>query len=66
MHADLRSRPKVESRGLAFLEQEGVRIIRTPFRAPNCNAYPERFAGRSRRGALIASFCWGSTIFVAR
>jgi putative transposase len=28
---------------LEFLEQEGVRIIRTPFRAPNRNAYAERF-----------------------
>jgi putative transposase len=28
---------------LAFLEHEGVRIIRTPFHAPNCNAYAERF-----------------------
>jgi len=28
---------------LEFLEQEGVRIIRTPFRAPNCDAYAERF-----------------------
>ena len=28
---------------LEFLEQEGVRIIRTPFLAPNCNAYAERF-----------------------
>jgi hypothetical protein len=24
---------------LEFLEQEGVRIIRTPFRAPNCKGY---------------------------
>jgi putative transposase len=32
------------SRGVReFLEREGVRIIRTPFRAPNCNAYAERF-----------------------
>jgi hypothetical protein len=32
------------SRGvLAFLEDEGVRSIQTPFRAPNCNAYAERF-----------------------
>ena len=28
---------------LEFLEHEGVRIIQTPFRAPNCNAYAERF-----------------------
>ncbi|HEY6616833.1 MAG TPA: integrase core domain-containing protein, partial [Vicinamibacterales bacterium] len=28
---------------LEFLEQERVRIIQTPFRAPNCNAYAERF-----------------------
>jgi hypothetical protein len=32
-----------------FLEHEGVRIIRTPFRAPNCNAYAERCAPRRRR-----------------
>jgi len=28
---------------LAFLQQEGVRIIQSPLRAPNCNAYAERF-----------------------
>jgi putative transposase len=28
---------------LAFLHQEGERIIQTPFRAPNCNAYAGRF-----------------------
>ncbi len=34
---------KSSRRVLEFLEHEGVRIIRTPFRAPNCNAYAERF-----------------------
>jgi putative transposase len=34
---------KWSSAVLEFLEQEGVRIVQTPFRAPNCNAYAERF-----------------------
>ena len=28
---------------VGFLDREGVRIIRTPVRAPNCHAYAERF-----------------------
>jgi putative transposase len=28
---------------LQFLELAGIQVIRTPFRAPNCNAYAERF-----------------------
>jgi putative transposase len=41
------------SRGvLEFLEHEGVRIVRTPFRAPNCNAYAERFV-RSIKGECL-------------
>jgi putative transposase len=35
--------PKWSSAVEAFLKHEGVRIIRTPARAPNCNAYAERF-----------------------
>ena len=34
---------KWSSAVLEFLEQEGVRIVQPPFRAPNCNAYAERF-----------------------
>jgi hypothetical protein len=39
---------------LAFLEKEGVRIIRTPFRAPNCYANAERIV-RSIRATAPAS-----------
>ena len=28
---------------LQFLNTAGVRVVRTPFQAPNCNAYAERF-----------------------
>jgi putative transposase len=27
----------------SLLETSGVSVVRTPFRAPNCNAYAERF-----------------------
>jgi transposase InsO family protein len=33
-------------------ESEGIRIIRTPIRAPNANAYAERWVGSVRRECL--------------
>jgi transposase InsO family protein len=35
--------PKWSRAVLDFLAREGIRITRTPVRAPNCNAYAERF-----------------------
>jgi transposase InsO family protein len=35
--------PKWSGAIVEFLEREGARIVRTPARAPNCNAYAERF-----------------------
>ena len=46
---------------LEFIEQEGVRIIRTPFSAPNCNAYAERFVRSIEEECLDRMIlCWGS------
>jgi len=48
------------SRGvLEFVEHEGVRIIRTPFRAPNCNAYAERFVRSIKEECLERVIVFG-------
>jgi putative transposase len=48
------------SRGvLEFLGHEGVRIIRTPFRAPNCNAYAERFVRSIKEECLERMILFG-------
>jgi transposase InsO family protein len=48
------------SRGvLAFLEDEGVRIIQTPFRAPYCNAYAERFVRSIKEECLERMILFG-------
>ena len=44
---------------LEFLEHEGVRIIRTPFRAPNCNAYAERFVRSIKEECLERVILFG-------
>jgi putative transposase len=44
--------PKWSRAVLEFLEREGVRIMRTPVRAPNCNAYAERFVRSIKEESL--------------
>jgi transposase InsO family protein len=44
--------PKWSSAVETFLNHEGVRIIRTPAQAPNCNAYAERFVRSIKKKCL--------------
>ena len=51
--------PKWSAAVVAFLEREGVRIIRTPARAPNCNAYAERFVRSIKEECLERVIVFG-------
>jgi hypothetical protein len=51
---------------LELLEAERIRVIRTPFRAPNCNAYAERFVRSIKEECLDRVVLLGSDILVAR
>ena len=51
---------------LELLEQEGVWIVQTPFRAPSCNAYAERFVRSIKEECLARVIPLGSDIFDAR
>ncbi len=51
--------PKWSRAVVSFLEGEGVRVIRTPVRAPNCNAYAERFVRSIKEECLDRVLVFG-------
>lgn len=52
---------KFTARFRGHLEAAGVRIIRTPYRAPNCNAYAERFVRSIQEECLDRMILFGES-----
>ena len=50
---------KFSARFRELLEQIGVRVVRTPARAPNCNAHAERFVQSIKRECLSRMVFFG-------
>jgi len=45
------------------LREAGIRIVQTPYRAPNANAYAERFVRSIKKNASTGLCVWASAIF---
>jgi len=52
---------KFTARFRGHLEAAGVRVIRTPYRAPNCNAYAERFVRSIQEECLDRMIFFGES-----
>jgi putative transposase len=48
-HGDLRPGYQMERGVPRTLADVGIRVVQTPFQAPNCNAHADDLSGRSRR-----------------
>jgi putative transposase len=50
---------KWSTRAQRLLEEAGVRVVRTPFQAPNCNAHAERFVRAIKEECLTRVILFG-------
>jgi hypothetical protein len=44
------------------MREAGIRIVQTPYQAPNANAFAEGLFGQSKKNASTGSFPWASII----
>ena len=61
--ADLRPRCQVEWGVRAQLQDAGIRVVQTPYRAPNANAYAERFVRSIKEECLDRLIPFGERHF---